>query len=80
MLDAIAVCGELMTVQAAVRSGRAVCPGCRTSSSRGHSRYVCRLEDTAAARRRVIIEFQVRWFRCRQQACPKAMFVEQVPG
>ncbi|MEV6537098.1 transposase family protein [Streptomyces sp. NPDC051639] len=69
-----------MTVQAAARSGRAPCPGCGTSSTRVHSRYVRRLDDTAAGRRRVIIELQVRRFRCHQQACSKATFVEQVPG
>ncbi|WP_371674799.1 transposase family protein [Streptomyces sp. NBC_00289] len=61
-----------MTVQAAARSGRAPCPGCGTSSTRVHSRYVRRLDDTATGQRRVIIELQVRRFRCHQQACSKA--------
>ncbi|MFI0206890.1 MULTISPECIES: ISL3 family transposase [Streptomyces] len=39
-----------------------------------------RLDDTAAGRRRVIIELRVRRFRCRQPACSQATFVEQVPG
>ncbi|MER7149235.1 transposase family protein, partial [Streptomyces xanthochromogenes] len=58
----------------------AVCPGCGTSSTRVHSRYVRRLDDTAAGQRRVIIELRVRRFRCHQQACPQATFVEQVSG
>ncbi|MFD5513295.1 transposase family protein [Streptomyces sp. NPDC127051] len=80
VLDAIAVRGELVTVQAAARSGRAPCPGCGTSSTRVHSRYVRRLDDTATGQRRVVIELQVRRFRCRQQDCSQAAFVQQVPG
>ncbi|MBT1187766.1 ISL3 family transposase [Streptomyces sp. CJ_13] len=80
VLDTIAVRGELVTVQAAARSGRAICPGCGTSSNRVHSRYVRRLDDSAAGWRRVIIELQVRRFRCRQEECLQATFVEQVPG
>ncbi|MFE6849137.1 ISL3 family transposase, partial [Streptomyces sp. NPDC057686] len=56
------------------------CPACGASSTRVHSRYVRRLDDTAAGRRRVVIELQVRRFRCRQQACPQATFAEQIPG
>ncbi|MFE5828483.1 transposase family protein [Streptomyces erythrochromogenes] len=61
-----------MTVQAAARSRRVACLGCETSSTRVNSRYVRRLVDTAAGQRRVIIELQVRRFRCRQQDCSQA--------
>ncbi|MFE3205593.1 ISL3 family transposase [Embleya sp. NPDC059237] len=80
VLDTIAIRDELVTVQAAATTGRAECPACGTTSTRVHSRYVRRLDDTAAGRRRVVIELQVRRFRCRQQACPQATFAEQVPG
>ncbi|MFI0206891.1 hypothetical protein [Streptomyces sp. NPDC016734] len=39
VLDTIAIRGELVTLQAAARSGRATCPSCGTSSTRVHSRY-----------------------------------------
>ncbi|WP_408646663.1 transposase family protein [Streptomyces capitiformicae] len=50
---------------------RAACPDCGTVSGRVHSRYVCRLADTAVAGRPVVIELQVRRFRCRDRACRK---------
>ncbi|GAA3126943.1 hypothetical protein GCM10010521_11800 [Streptomyces rameus] len=49
-------------------------------SGRVHSRYVRRLADTAVAGRPVVIELQVRRFRCRDRACRQATFVEQVDG
>jgi hypothetical protein len=41
---------------------------------------VRRLDEAAAAGQRVVVELQVRRFRCCEPACPKATFVEQVPG
>ncbi|WP_053648450.1 ISL3 family transposase [Streptomyces sp. XY431] len=79
-LDTIVIRDELVTVQAAATTSRAECPACGTTSTRVHSRYVRRLDDTAAGQRRVVIELQVRRFRCRQRACPQATFAEQVPG
>ncbi|MFK4150334.1 ISL3 family transposase, partial [Streptomyces sp. NPDC004065] len=58
----------------------AECPSCGTPSGRVHSSYVRRLDDSATAQRRVVIELRVRRFRCRQQACKQATFVEQVEG
>jgi transposase len=49
-------------------------------SGRVHSRYVRRLSDTAVAGRPVVIELQVRRFRCRERACRQATFAEQVDG
>lgn len=80
VLNAVAVRGELVTVQAAATTGQSECPACGAGSTRVHSRYVRRLDDTAAGRRRVVIELTVRRFRCRQQACPQATFAEQIPG
>ncbi|MGI5255521.1 transposase family protein [Actinacidiphila glaucinigra] len=65
---------------AATTSEKAFCPSCGTSSSRVHSRYVRRLDDTAAGQRRVAIELQVRRFRCRESGCPQVTFLEQVSG
>ncbi|MFD9420882.1 transposase family protein [Streptomyces goshikiensis] len=66
MLDTIAIRDELVTVQAAATTGRAECPACGTTSTRVPSRYVRRLDDTPAGQCRVVIELQVRRFRCRQ--------------
>lgn len=80
VLNTVAVRGELVTVQAAATTVQSECPACGASSARVHSRCVRRLDDTAAGRRRVIIESQVRRFRCGQQACPQVTFAEQIPG
>ncbi|WP_158751577.1 ISL3 family transposase [Streptomyces bicolor] len=49
-------------------------------STRVHSRYVRRLADTAIGGRPVVIELQVRRFRCRERTCAQATFAEQVDG
>lgn len=71
---------ELVVVQARTSAERAACPACGTASARVHSRYVRRLADSAVGGRPVVIELQVRRFRCRQHACPQAAFAEQVEG
>ncbi|MFM9477361.1 MULTISPECIES: ISL3 family transposase [Streptomyces] len=72
--------GELVAVRARAAAERAVCPACGTQSSRVHSRYVRRLADSAVGGRRVLIELQVRRFRCGQRSCGQATFAEQVDG
>ncbi|MET7784774.1 transposase family protein [Streptomyces sp. NPDC005388] len=72
--------GELVAVRARAAAERAVCPACGTRSSRVHSRYVRRLADSAVGGRPVLIELQVRRFRCGQTSCRQATFAEQVDG
>ncbi|WP_405576420.1 ISL3 family transposase [Streptomyces sp. NBC_01092] len=72
--------GELVVVRARASAERAGCPACGTVSARVHSRYVRRLADSAVGGRPVVIELQVRRFRCCQGACPQATFAEQVDG
>ncbi|MCC9705493.1 ISL3 family transposase [Streptomyces sp. MNU76] len=72
--------GELVIVRARASAERAACPACSTTSGRVHSRYVRRLADTAVGGRHVVIELQVRRFRCRDRACRQATFAEQVDG
>jgi transposase len=80
-LGTITITPRRVTLHATTTSSMAACPSCGMASSRVHSRYVRRLDDAAAAAgRRVVVELQVRRFRCCQPACPKATFVEQVPG
>ncbi|MFH9969672.1 transposase family protein [Streptomyces mirabilis] len=80
VIENAAVDGELVVVRARASAERAACPACGTVSGRVHSRYVRRLADTAVAGRPVLIELQVRRFRCRDRACQQATFVEQVDG
>ncbi|MET9411549.1 transposase family protein [Streptomyces sp. NPDC002935] len=57
-----------------------MCPACGTLSSRVHSRYVRQLADTSVSGRPVLIELQVRRFRCGQRLRRQATFAEQVDG
>ncbi|WP_371666483.1 ISL3 family transposase [Streptomyces sp. NBC_00289] len=72
--------GELVAVRARAVAERVVCPACGTLSSRVHSRYVRRLADSSVRGRPVLIELQVRRFRCGQRLCRQATFAEQVDG
>ncbi|MFE3854382.1 ISL3 family transposase [Streptomyces griseorubiginosus] len=80
VIENAVVDSELVIVRARASAERAACPACGTVSGRVHSRYVRRLADTAVAGRPVLIELQVRRFRCRDRACRQATFVEQVDG
>ncbi|MFE9313152.1 transposase family protein [Streptomyces sp. NPDC006706] len=70
----------MVLVRARASAERAACPVCGTVSARVNSRYVRRLADTAVGGRSVVIELQVRRFRCRERVCPQATFAEQVDG
>ncbi|MGX9890980.1 transposase family protein [Streptomyces sp. NPDC002276] len=61
-------------------AGRARCSGCGVRSARVHSRYVRRLADSAVGHRRVVIELQVRRFRCGEGVWSQTTFGEQVNG
>ncbi|MFE1444408.1 ISL3 family transposase [Streptomyces sp. NPDC058739] len=80
VIQSVVADGELVVVRARASAERAACPGCGTASGRVHSRYVRRLADTAVVARPVVIELQVRRFRCRDRACRQATFAEQVDG
>jgi transposase len=80
VLSTITITPRRVTLHATTTSSVVACPSCGTPSSRVHSRYVRRLDEAAAAGRQVLVELQVRRFRCCEPACPKATFVEQVPG
>ena len=58
----------------------AACPGCGVVSRRVHSRYQRQLADTASGGQEVLICLQARRYFCRNDACAKATFAEQVPG
>jgi hypothetical protein len=53
---------------------------CGRWSDRVHGRYVRSLRDVAVGGAGVIIELQVRRFRCQNSACPAVTFAEQVHG
>lgn len=79
-IEEVAVDSECVRVRARAVAVRVGCPGCGMLSSRVHSRYVRRLADNAVGGRPVVIELQVRRFRCGELACPRATFAEQISG
>ncbi|WP_031487778.1 ISL3 family transposase [Streptomyces bicolor] len=80
VIEGVAVDDELVVVRATISAERAACPACGTLSTRVHSRYIRRLADTAVGGRPVVIELQVRRFRCCERTCAQATFAEQVDG
>ncbi|MFC4591854.1 ISL3 family transposase [Sphaerisporangium corydalis] len=79
-VNTLTISANRVTVHATTTTDGAACPSCGTASARVHSSYVRRLDDSAAAQRRVVIELRVRRFRCRERACARTTFVEQVAG
>ncbi|WSF46303.1 ISL3 family transposase [Streptomyces sp. NBC_01356] len=58
----------------------AVCPECGTWSSRVHGSYLRFPTDVPSAGRSVVLRLRVRRFTCRNAACGRRTFVEQIPG
>jgi transposase len=79
-IDGIREAGDRLVIEARSVRDRAACPDCGTESGRVHGRYHRRLADTALAGRPVVIRLLVRRLACRQAACTRVTFVEQVPG
>ncbi|WP_406411146.1 transposase family protein [Streptomyces sp. NBC_01614] len=67
---------RVVIVRSRASAERAACPVCGTVSGRAHSRYA----DTAVGGRHVVIELQVRRFRCRDRTWRQATSVEQIDG
>jgi len=72
--------GEGVVMQARSRAAGAACPVCGAWSSRVHSGYVRTIRDHPAGGRPVVIRLAVRRFSCRNPACPRVTFAEQVTG
>jgi transposase len=72
--------GKSVRIQARTGMSRAACAACGAVSERVHSRYERRLCDAAIGGHKTLIHLLVTRFFCRNPACPKQTFVEQVPG
>ena len=80
LVDAIALRGKVLQIDARTRAVEAGCPGCGVLSGRVHGRYVRPLSDAAVAGREVEIRLTVRRFKCEETGCARRTFVEQVPA
>ena len=56
-----------------------MCPVCRTSAHRIHSRYERTVKDLSVQNRQVILRLHVRKFYCDQPTCPRQIFAERLP-
>ncbi len=72
--------GKSVRIQVRTSSLGSDCPACGVRSVRVHSRYERRLADTAVGGQETLIVLQVRRFFCRNDACVKTTFAEQIHG
>ena len=80
VLEQVQLCGEIVHLVVRTEALGAPCPACATWSDACHSRYQRKLADLPIADRQVVVQLQVRRFRCRERSCSRRTFVEQVPG
>lgn len=70
----------MVVLSVRVRAATARCGRCRQRSGRVHGRYQRRLRDVAVAGTALLLQLQVRRFRCDNGGCPARTFAEQVVG
>jgi zinc-finger of transposase IS204/IS1001/IS1096/IS1165 len=67
-------------VISAVGPDSGVCPGCRQTSTRRHSRYVRHLQDLPAQSARVMVKLQVSRWHCLNGKCRRRTFADRLPA
>lgn len=79
-LDEIVIASDCVTITATSCQTQALCPSCRETASREHSRYTRSPGDLPLAGRRIRLRLNVRRFFCDNPACQRRTFVERLPG
>ena len=79
LVEQIIVGEDLVTVVARLTMPAQPCPACSQQATSVHSRSRRTLLDIPTEVRRVHLSLQVRRFFCRNPACPRRTFTEQVP-
>jgi transposase len=79
-VDRVFRSGASVRIKARTTTDEAECPGCGSRSRRKHSHYERQLSDTAVGSQELLIHLRVHRFFCRNDACGKKTFAEQVPG
>jgi transposase len=69
-----------VTVVVRAHAASSRCPVCGASSAHVHSRYARQVADLPWFEVAVRLQLQVRRFFCDQEACPRAIFTERLPG
>jgi transposase len=80
VVEKIECSGAATEITAGYWPARAACPACGTWSSRVHSRYVRRLQDSPVGGRPVLIRLAMRRFWCTNPACGAVTFAGQADG
>jgi len=80
VLEQVQLCGEIVHLLVRLATSGASCPSCACWSDAFHSSYQRSVADLPIADRQAVVHLQVRRFRCREQACSRRTFVEQVPS
>ena len=79
-LDEIVIASDCVTITATSCQTQALCPSCRETASREHSRYTRSPGDLPIAGLRIRLRLNVRRFFCDNPACRRRTFVERLPG
>jgi transposase len=72
--------GGAVVLAARVRAATAACGSCGVFSGQVHGRYVRRLSDLPVGGGRLVMELEVRRFRCANAGCAATTFAEQITG
>ena len=72
--------GSILRLTARTISIESRCPICATPSSSIHSYHLRQLKDLPMGEQAVLLTIRTKRFRCRNPACPKVTFVEEIPG
>lgn len=79
-VDSVVARDGVLVAAARTRDSPAACTGCGQVSQQVHSSYVRHVADQAVGDRPLRIDLQARRLYCKNAACAKVTFAEQVPG
>src|SRR6478672_5560171 len=79
-VDGVAIADSTVTLFLRTSSEVANCPLCDRPSRHVHSRYVRHVNDLPYQGRATTLRLTARKFRCKNAACPRAVFCERLPG
>jgi transposase len=80
VLEQILLCGEIVHLLVRLVASGACCPSCASWCEAFHSSYRRSIADLSIADRQAVVHLRLRHFRCREPACRRRTFVEQVPA
>ena len=79
-VEHLAYTDEDLVITAHATQATSICPDCGQHSARVHSHYRRVARDLPLVGRLVRLQLNVRRFRCSNEACPRRIFAERLPG